>query len=498
MLKLTHAQVATFKKVHEDVKSIFVWRSDQNNWAVPEHWTRPTVDVDFFGRPILLGDCVEENQKIWLKRNDEYVAVPIKDAQIGDVCMSYDFVEKKYIDKVIINKMDKGNLETFTVPFHNGNEIVVTENHNMWSKEKQQQNGYTKRKLKEIIDGKSVHWEYVPCALNLPYTEIENVLDDDIWFVVGHYLAEGWVDRPQGSNKISKVSTSGHDIPEFILPILDKYKIPYTLFKNNSGVPCVRFLKSWFKDFLKPLKENSFDIRMDKYLNLPEVCLNYILEGYFLGDGHYHVKSSNGGWGTEPDKTYSTSCKKFAEWIQAALLRVGKSARIYTQEKHGGSGTQPIYRVIYNKNSSHQKDYGFEGLGQTRIKTKDITSNGVKKCYDITVAGTSTFVFENGILGHNCEDMALEVYYRLRQDYNFPKDALRLTVCSINDDHSHDYDHCVLTLEYIDEHGLVNRLVSDCNHEYVKNIVNLISKYGYKNFSMAPVGRPITDRWEKI
>ena len=336
------------------------------------------------------GDCVEENERIYVNRNGSYTPVPIKDINVGDMVLSYDFEKREYVDKPVTNKVDKGLLETFRVNFSNHTHIHVTANHNMWSKERQHRTGYVKRQLNEIT---SRHHHYMPFARELPYVEIEDNMDKDLWFVVGHYLAEGW------SEINGKVQSSGHDLHVSITPILDQHNIPYTSYVNNSGVPCINFLSSWFKDFLKPLKKNSFNINMSKYLNLSKDKLEAIINGYWVGDGHFHIKKNS------TDIVWSTSSNDFANWLYQASLRIGRPVYVYCQENHGGCGTKPIYRVICNLKSSLQKEYGYDGLGQ--ITMKDKVSIGKRQCWDITVQDTSTFVFENGTLGHNCDDFGL-------------------------------------------------------------------------------------------
>lgn len=103
--------------------------------------------------------------------------------------------------------------------------------------------------------------------------------------------------------------------------------------------------------------------------------------------------------------------------------------------------------------------------------------------------------FNKPILRGDCDDFMLEVYYRLRQNHDFPKDMLRLTVCA-TERHVEHYDHAVLTIEYKDEDDNFQHLICDCNYKTPKSIEDL-RDMGYKNFSMSKVGRPITEPWEK-
>jgi len=103
--------------------------------------------------------------------------------------------------------------------------------------------------------------------------------------------------------------------------------------------------------------------------------------------------------------------------------------------------------------------------------------------------------FNRPILRGDCDDFMLEVYYRLRQQHNFPKSYLRLCVVA-TESHISDYDHAVLAIEF-DNLGETDYLISDCNHDTVVSISKL-RRAGYRNFSMSQVNKPITEPWEQI
>ena len=200
------------------------------------------------------GDCIAEYEKIHTKKGLVYA----KDIKLGDLVLSYNFESKKYQYKPIINKWDKGIKPIKRIHFRNGTHIDVTNEHHMLMRKNQ--NGlssYIKTDLKDV--DLSRWWKRkLPCAKELPYIVKDvNWLTEDHCFIIGHFLAEGFVSK----NK-SQVNTCGYDIIENIIPKLEKLGIPFTEYKNNRGVPCLRFLKSDFKDYIKILKTNSFDIHL--------------------------------------------------------------------------------------------------------------------------------------------------------------------------------------------------------------------------------------------
>jgi intein/homing endonuclease len=343
----------------------------------------------------LAGDCVADYEEIICPDGNK----KIKDVQVGDTVLSYDFNKGCHVYKKVVNKWDKGELPVYRVTFRDSTHIDVTENHPMWVRNNEKGKSiYVKKPLSEINHTGRVSWKKkVPTSNRVPYVakDIE-WLTEDHCFLIGHFLAEG--------STSSHVETSGREIPDEIIPRLDKLGIPYSLRTNNSNVPIVRFLRSPFKEYIRKLQRSSFDLELpEEMMWLPENKLEAILDGYFLGDGHYHKTA-----GGTTEKVYSTSCEKFALQLRDISLKLGNSLWVYKQEKHGGVGTKPIYRCHDKPKSESKRRHGYDDLGETSIKS--VEPIGTAHVYDIEIEDTHTFVFRNGLLGHNCEDLGRAIY----------------------------------------------------------------------------------------
>jgi len=342
------------------------------------------------------GDCIAEYEEIYTKEGIKKA----KDVKVGDLVLSYDLKKKKFCYKPIINKWDKGKLQIKRVHFRNGQFIDVTDNHHFAVRENQKTSNYIKQDLKDI--DLSRWWKRkVPIAKKIPY-ELKDIswLNEDLCYVLGHYLAEGW------KEKKGKVQSSGYDLIEKIIPLLEKNEIPFTEYKNNSGVPCINFLMSNFKDFLKLQKKNSFDIHLQEDLfRLPVKKLQAILDGFWLGDGHNGNYEDKRGFKSNKQEVYSTSSEQWAKDIQRIGLQLGISFHIWKQEKHQGLGNKPIWRITYNPESHFLKDYGYKDISEVSISY--IEDLGKYQTYDWEVEDTHTFVFKNGIITFQCEDGAI-------------------------------------------------------------------------------------------
>lgn len=318
----------------------------------------------------------------------------IGDLNVYDMVLSYALKKKEFYYK-LINKIDeKGTLDLYRVLFRNGQTIDVSKDQPFWIRQTRMISSYKKSCLRNV--DLSIWWKRkTPIAKKIPY-QIKDIkwLTEDLCYVIGHYLAEGW------KGKTGKVCSSGHELPDIIEPILDKYKIPYSKYLNTAGVPCIRLLNSVFKHFIRRLKTNSFDIHLtEDIFHLPKKKLSAIINGFYLGDGHWGNYPDKRGYKSHKQEVYSTSSEKLAGDFQRIGLQLGKSFHIWKQTDHKGTGEKPIYRITHNPKSHFLKDYGYPNISEVSIR--EFERIGKVHMRDFEVADTNTFVFKNGIIGHS-------------------------------------------------------------------------------------------------
>ncbi|HUT44284.1 MAG TPA: hypothetical protein VMW95_08085, partial [Desulfobacterales bacterium] len=402
----------------------------------PNWYTARNLELEFAANQLHLlgprakraGDCVSINEEIYTKHGIKKVG----DLKVGDLVLSYDFEKKGYCHKPIIKIWEKGLLPGKKVGLKNGQSIEITENHPLWARTNQT-SGRAKYKIShyEKVYFKDINldqwWKRrLPIAVKIPYI-VKDIewLNEDLCFVLGHYLAEGWKEP-------SKVQTSGYELTEHIFPLLKKNDIPFSDYKNNSGVPCARILKGEFKEFLKTLKGNSFDIHLPEELfHLPGSKLEKILSGFFLGDGHNGNYNHAYSYTSNKQEVYSTSSKQWASDIQRIGLQLGRSFHIWKQKKHGGVGNKPIYRVTYNPKSHFLRDHGFNGISEVGIARKHIEDAGLVEMRDFEVADTHTFIFKNGLICHQCEDFVLTKMQAIIEAGIIPAANLQILLCYV-------------------------------------------------------------------
>jgi len=364
-----------------------------------------------------VGDCIATFEEIYTESGLKRV----KDIEIGDKVLSYDFDNEKFVYKPIVKIWEKGFLPAKKVTFKNGSSNVLTGDHPMVARVNQQ--GKSKYKKIPLSDIDMTRWwrRKIPIAKKIPY-KVSDVgwLTEDLCFVLGHFLAEGWYS--------SKVGTSGYDIPEHIVPILDAHSIPYSLGENGSGVPQINFLRSEFKDFLSKQKSDSFNIHIERWiLKLPESKLRAVMNGHFIGDGHNSQYPDKRGYKSNKELVHSTSSYRFAQDLQQIALQLGFSFHTWRQVFHGGAGDKkdgrhPIYRLTYNPNSYFLRNYGYEDISEVSIKfIADLPKIEMR---DFEVEGTHNFICKNGNIYHNCEDGAF-LMHSIALHAGIPADQLR-------------------------------------------------------------------------
>jgi intein/homing endonuclease len=397
------------KEVQNWVYKNIRYKGDVEVWGMPEHWNTPDETLK---KNLMVGDCVAEYEEIYTKNGLKKA----KEIELGDEILSYDFESKQFCYKRIINKWNKGELNIKRVHLRNGQHIDITEDHNMLVRTNQKSSEYVKQRLKDIdLD----RWwkRKIPVAKKIPYVCSVPIFEKEIYRIIGHYLAEGW------KNKDGSIYSSGYELNDYIIPLLEKYDIPHTAC-DYGDVPRVRFLKSEFRNFLKTLKENSFDIHLsEELITLPEDYLRELLYGLWLGDGTKFQYPDKRGYKNNKEWTFSTSSEQLAKDLQRIHLYLGEPLHVWKQEHHQGLGNQPIFRLNKNSESFFNQDYGYGGLSEVSIK--EVEDIGIFNCYDWEVEDTHNFVFANGTITHNCEDGAILMYVLCRLK-NVPANRLLL------------------------------------------------------------------------
>lgn len=341
------------------------------------------------------GDCVAEYEEIYTRDGVK----AIKDVHIGDEVLSYDFTKEFFKYKKVTNKWKKGILPIHRVTFINGTHIDVTNNHPMWSRINEKGKSiYKKTPLSKIPNT----WfnKRTPITNHIHYEVIDIPwLTEDMCYIIGHFFGLDTMSQTRYINATCANCT------EELIPRLKRSNIPYVRLNDTNGMNVIKLDESPLKFFINSMIRTSFDLKLSKeLLSLPKQKLQAILDGLSCGSSHYNLLPK------ENKCFYSTNSYEFALQIEEISIKLGNHMYIYNQSKTGIS--KPLFR-LYGNGDESKREYGYHGLGETSIdKIEEIGSCLV---YDIEVDDTHNFIFRNGVIGHNCEDLA-NLTYRIFND----------------------------------------------------------------------------------
>jgi len=370
--------LTSIKKLHEFLKK-YTWVSE-----VKDYWKTP---YEFM---LESGDCLEENTDILIKDGIK----KIKDLELGDLVLSYNYDKKQYEYKKVINKWDKGILEGNIIKLLNGHKIIATDEHRFYCRSRESdKERYEIKRLKDINFN---YWvkKHIHCVCLLPDGNVD--VNKDLAYIMGIYLAEGYSEKYH-----IRIAQDKKDIRKKIEQALNNLNVSYSKSKRTVHAS-YSILKSGIKDDLRKLGLNSFDKKIPlETLTWNKKSLFKLIEGMLDGDGTDRNKKWN------PDNSlweFSTSSEQVAKMFNIICRKVYGNCWFYKQENHQGVGIKPIYRLRYNPKGLSNKEI-FNGISRVSIKSLEKVSG--KHYYDIEVEDNHNFVLaDSGVISHNCEDFA--------------------------------------------------------------------------------------------
>jgi len=379
-----------------------IWNAFHGN----QRWCR-RIDADFWQKAsetltVRVGDCIEENTEILMA---DYRRKKIREVQVGDWVLTYDFKRQHFTQRRVIRKWDKGVKDVYRVFLRNGAWFDATLDHRIFSWRRNFWNvkDYSKelveRRLSDPFLRKQHEGNYILVVRLLPpLGDFSPSLSEAEAFLVGNYLAEGW---SEGSH------TCSSGINQTMLDYLEEARIPFS-FRERGTSSYVTYLKSPFKNFLRNFGSNAFDKRMGYLLHLPRNQLEILLRG-FEGDAYREkrkkVRVKDRLVNTNKKLTYATSSDELAKDLIIAHWILGRPLNVWLQMEHKGLGKKPIWRLTENTNSHFNK----ETLPYlSKVSIKGFQYLGKRRVYDIEVDETHNFVLAfSGVIVHNCEDSSI-------------------------------------------------------------------------------------------
>lgn len=411
---------------------------------------------------------------------------PINEVTVGDKVLTHNNTYEE-----VVKTFDNGVQPTVKVKAMGIDEIVTTPNHKFYVRKKYREWNNEKRSYdrmfkepqwKEIKDvtkdyflGMAVNQKSeIPKWNGITFrwgdgrkprhkNELQELMDNqDFWWIVGRYLADGWT-RTQGGIVFGIGKNKAIEFENRLGKLFNYSKVEEkTVVKYH--VPLKELSK-----FVEQFGKGADNKRLSKpVLNLPADLLESFLDGYFSGDGSF----VNGYW-----KANSVS-RELMLGIGQAVMKVYK--RPYSLHKDIRPKTAVIEGRTVNQKDTYslsfkkevkKQDNAFYENGYVWIPFNTIEDVGDENVYDIEVDNAHSFTVQN-IIVHNCQDISIAGNQRSLAKDSDTRSSLIWECERIIFNKRPKY----LLMEN------VKNLVSKRHIEHFNNWLHVLESYGYKSY----------------
>jgi len=348
----------------------------------------------------------------------------IKDINIGDKVLSYDFETNSYIDKRVTSKWDRGTKDLYRIHFRNGSHVDATGNHK-WFVENAWNNYRTEIiTTDELIESRKLPSnskcpKYVlKYAGNLPNKDLD-FLNESEAYIIGMYIAEG--SRPHTNDNwkptfmVSQLNQPGRDKLEAEL--------------KNTRFSWKEHQKGFYLSDTKDLVELFLEVNRGacnkniphKLFHLSKNLLEKLYEGLMDGDGTRKGFSiDKNGFKSAAQDTYYTCSETLIHDFAILANMIGKPGIIRSGIRSGFGSKKLQYRF----DASEQ---GWLKVNN-RLYIKDIEEIDQSDTYDIEVEDTNSFILAKSLaISHNCNKSQTnnEIYHTNKQNLDTEIDAYR-------------------------------------------------------------------------
>lgn len=341
--------------------------------------------------------CFNGETLIFTKRG----LISIKDVLVGDEVFTHRKRWKR-VNKLFISK-DKstraikaqGIIETITTDEH---PYYCRRRKNVWNNKKRTY----ERKFDEPkwIEAKSIKHHHIGriCPTAKP---IEG--DKDFWWVVGRYVADGWLvnrkDRGNGQTCRVIISAGRHDEKYVQQRIQRKFNCCRT---EERTVIKYHITNKQFGEFLKPTGRKSYNKEIPiSWFGMSDEQAKAFLDGYLTGDGNVY----KGGISA------STTSKKLAISISLLYQRVYRILSTISLVVPSPKGKienriinqRPYYTVRFPKRN--RSGFVENEIAWGKVK-KNESTNRRETVYNIEVEEDNSYT-ANGAIVHNCQAFSI-------------------------------------------------------------------------------------------
>jgi site-specific DNA-cytosine methylase len=357
----------------------------------------PNRTVLTFGSPCFVAGTRILTERGW---------VPIEDVEEGEFVLTHLGRWRK-----VTAVMGRTSDHSLRVRGHGIPDIVTTDEHPFWARSREQkwdpQNRTHVRAFGEPGWTPAAKMSDQFASQVLPPVE-DNEYPEDVWWVVGRFLADGWrstYNKAEGKQRVT-ICCSHHEADELEAKLQAVFGT-ITRIKDRT-VTKFQTSQGWFVDLVTPLGKGAANKTLTRReLALPPEKASALLDGYLSGDGG----PDRGSDGEVRGRKATTVSRSLA--LSMALLAqraFGVVARVYEQPV-------PSTTVIEGRTVNQATQYGLaipnrnrsafvEGdYGWKLIRNVERT-DGPVLVYNISVDEDESYVADGAVV-HNCQDLSI-------------------------------------------------------------------------------------------
>ncbi len=343
-------------------------------WA--DFFSTPARTLRQLGAGYSAGDCLPADT---LLLGAGYKPFPIGEAKVGDLVMG----DGKWTRITAV--MDKGIQELLEFKLNNGCVLRCTPEHKLFVVPKTYKQITDRSQAIEVRAGDVRPGDDLLTIDTIP--EGNEAMQDDHAWLLGTYVADGWMEYSSGDGRPLRAFISG----------LDGWRKEGQ--KSRAEEICDRhgIHTRWHKKYLA--------INDDKMAAWMASCGQYAPQKHLpsMNWNKATVASLLSGLAADcevRDGVFGTTSAKLALQYRVLLRMLGTSSHLTCVSNHGGFGKHPIYRVTPRKNHADGT------VTRPFAKVKSISEGGSAPTFDIEVEGHRFYLPETDLIVHNCDDHA--------------------------------------------------------------------------------------------
>lgn len=307
----------------------------------------------------------------------------IEDVEVGDYVLTHTNTYKK-----VVKTMTRQTQGYYRIKYIGGESLLTSEHPLYVYRDSKFQ--WIKVKDLKLTD---------KVSFNVNTKEIDVDLSNEYLWLLGRYVADGWVNKYLYNSVEFAVGNKKED--EFLNKIPQDFRGRFKKFQKPNTCIEYRLADKEFQKYCLEFGQGAKNKRIPEWvLNLPKSKLQSFFDGYISGDGHIRFK------GKSKEIMFSTTSFELFLGLQAIIAKLySKICSMYIRKNNRKTTFNDMYncQVVLSSNSICQEVIGDKIV--TRISKIEYIDELVD-VFNFEVETDNSYTINN-IIVHNCQDLSL-------------------------------------------------------------------------------------------